>query len=428
MNRYQKSTKMHARAIATIPLGAQTFSKSAIQYPLGSSPLFAERAKGATIWDIDGNAYTDFVNALAAVTLGYADPDVDGAAIEQIHRGTIYSLSSELESEVAEAIVETVPSAQKVRFGKNGSDATAAAVRLARAHTGRDHILVSGYHGWQDWYIGSTTRDKGVPAPVKSMTHRFVYDDQADLERCIAAHEGNVAAVVMEPMNVKEPRPDYLAFVRDITKRKGIVLVFDETITGFRFDIGGAQKLFGVTPDLTTLGKGMANGYPLSAICGSDEVMRHMEEVFFSFTMGGETVSLAAAKAVLAKLKRESVIETMCARGRSLASGLELLVGKHGAQSLVALSGHPTWTFFQISAADGYSVEEIKSLWLQMMFERGILTIGTHNISYAHSQSDIDRLLDVYDEVLPLLVAAVRDRRVAQLLRGPVLKPVFKVR
>jgi glutamate-1-semialdehyde 2,1-aminomutase len=428
MNRYERSTEQYHRAIKTIPLGSQTFSKSAMQYPLGSSPLFAERAKGATIWDVDGNAYTDFVNALAAVTLGYGDPDVDRAAIEQIQRGTVFSLNSRIESEVAETIVELVPSAQKVRFGKNGSDATAAAVRLARAHTGRDHILVAGYHGWQDWYIGSTSRDKGVPAAVKGLTHKFAFNDTVDLERCLDTHDGNVAAVVMEPMNVQFPKEGYLEFVRDITRRKGIVLIFDETITGFRFDLGGAQKLLGVTPDLTTLGKGIANGYPLSAICGNDEVMAQMEDIFFSFTMGGEAVSLAAAKAVLDKLKREPVIDTMCARGQSLLKGLGTLIEKHAAAEVATLSGHPTWTFFQISASGGYSVEEIKSLWMQMMFERGMLTIGTHNISYAHSQDDIDRLLSVYDEVLPLLVAAIRDRRVAQLLRGPVLKPVFKVR
>lgn len=428
MNRYQKSTEQYHRATKTIPLGSQTFSKSAMQYPLGSSPLFAERAKGATIWDVDGNAYTDFVNALAAVTLGYGDPDVDRAAIEQIQRGTVFSLNSRIESEVAETIVEMVPSAQKVRFGKNGSDATAAAVRLARAHTGRDHILVAGYHGWQDWYIGSTSRDKGVPAAVKGLTHKFAFNDPIDFERCLDAHSGNVAAVVMEPMNVQFPREGYLEFVRDITRRKGVVLIFDETITGFRFDSGGAQKLFGVTPDMTTLGKGIANGYPLSAICGSDEIMAQMEEIFFSFTMGGEAVSLAAAKAVLDKLKREPVIDTIRSRGQSLLKGLGALIEKHAAAEVAILSGHPSWTFFQISASGGYSVEEIKSLWMQMMFERGMLTIGTHNISYAHSQDDIDRLLDVYDEVLPLLVAAIRDRRVAQLLRGPVLKPVFKVR
>lgn len=426
--RYQASEAALERARRTIPLGAQTFSKSVTQYPFGVSPYFAARAKGSRIWDVDGNEYVDWVNALCAVTLGYCDPDVDAAVATQLQKGTLYSLSSPLEAEVAERIVDMVPSAEMVRFGKNGSDATAGAVRVARAATGRDHVLVCGYHGWQDWYVASTTRDKGVPAATRALTHKFAYNDVAGFDSALDAHDGQLAAVILEPMNVESPKPGFLEHIREQTRRRGIVLVFDETITGFRYANGGAQERFGVTPDLTTLGKGLANGFPLSAVCGRTELMREMEEVFFSFTMGGETLSLAAANAALAKLKREPVCATMRRNGERLASGLAERVVRHGVSGFCRVAGDPTWSFLLIGDAGAVSSFEVKTLFLQEMFARGVLTLGSHNLSYAHSEADVDRLLSAYDEVLPLLRDAVANHAVRQLLKAEPLKPLFKVR
>jgi glutamate-1-semialdehyde 2,1-aminomutase len=426
--RYRASEAALARARRTIPLGAQTFSKSVTQYPFGVSPYFAARAKGSRIWDVDGNEYIDCVNSLCAVTLGYCDPDVDAAVAAQLQKGTLFTLSSELEAAVAERIVAMVPSAEMVRFGKNGSDATAGAVRVARAATRRDHVLVCGYHGWQDWYVASTTRDKGVPSTTKELTHKFVYNDTAGFDALLAELDGRLAAVIIEPMNVEAPKPGFLEHLRGETRKRGIVLVFDETITGFRYANGGAQERFGVTPDLTTLGKGLANGFPLSAVCGRADLMREMEEVFFSFTMGGETLSLAAADAVLAKLVREPVCATMRLRGDRLTAGLEARIMRHGVGDFCKLSGDPTWSFLLIGDSGGSSSFEIKTLFLQEMFARGILALGSHNISYAHSESDIDAILAVYDAVLPILRQAVDDRVVRQLLKAEPLRPLFKVR
>ena len=278
---------MLARARRTIPLGTQTFSKSYTQYPHGVSPYFIARGKGSHVWDIDGNEYVDFVNALCSVTLGYGDTDVDSAVRTQLDDGVIFSLPHPIETEVAEAIVEMVPCAEAVRFGKNGSDATSGAIRLARAYTKRDRVAVCGYHGWQDWYIGSTARSAGVPDAVKQLTHSFAYNDLESLNRLLDAHPNDFAAVILEPMNVTYPKPGFLESVRELTEQRGIILIFDETITGFRFANGGAQELFGVTPDLATFGKGLANGYPLSAIAGRSDIMKLMEEIFFSFTFGG---------------------------------------------------------------------------------------------------------------------------------------------
>ncbi len=426
--RYARSEALLDRARRTIPLGAQTFSKSITQFPLGVSPYFAERAQAGHVWDADGNRYIDMVNALAAVTLGHCDPDVTAAVTEQLGRGVIFSLSSALEADVAEAICEMVPCAEAVRFGKNGSDATAGAVRIARAFTGRDRVAVCGYHGWQDWYIGATARNKGVPAATRALTHTFAYNDLTSLDAVFAAHPGEVAAVMLEPMNIADPAPGFLEGVAERARAAGAVLIFDETITGFRFAAGGAQARFGVTPDIATFGKGLANGYPLSAVAGRADVMAEMEEVFFSFTMGGECLSLAAAKAVLDKLRREPVLETIAGRGARLKAGLADLIATHGCGAFAGVAGDPSWSFFTLADAPTASAFELKTLFLQEVFARGLLTLGTHNLSYAHSDADIADTLAVYDAVLPALKAAAEDGALRQLLRCEPLEPLFKVR
>jgi glutamate-1-semialdehyde 2,1-aminomutase len=426
--RYAKSEHQLARARRVIPLGAQTFSKSITQLPLNVSPFFAERAAGSRLWDVDGNEYIDFNNALCSITLGYCDPDVNAAVAQQLSEGTIFTLSHRLESEVAEGICRLIPCAELVRFGKNGSDATSGAIRIARAFTGRDQIISCGYHGWQDWYIGATARNKGVPASTAAMNTMVPYNDLLALETALARSESNVAAVIMEPMNVTFPAQGYLENVARLTRAAGALLIFDETITGFRFAKGGAQELFGVTPDLTTLGKGIANGFPLSAVCGRRDIMMEMEEVFFSFTMGGETLSLAAAKAVLNKLETQPVVETMKARGERLAKGVTERIEKYGVGKFLNFSGHPTWSFLNFSDVDDITSWEIKSLWLQEIFERGILSIGTHVISYSHTTDDVDRLLEVYDEVFPILRNAVQQKATRQWLKCEPLVPLFRVR
>jgi glutamate-1-semialdehyde 2,1-aminomutase len=416
------------RARAVIPLGAQTFSKSTTQYPHGVSPYFADRAQGCRLWDVDGNRYLDFVNALCSVTLGYGDPDVTAAAERQLRDGVVFSLSHRLEAEVAERICALVPCAEAVRFGKNGSDATAGAIRVARAHTGRDRVLMCGYHGWQDWSIGTTARNKGVPRAVSDLTTVFPYDDLPALSALLDAHDREVAAIILEPMNVRAPSPGYLQGVRALADRHGCVLVFDETITGFRFANGGAQALFGVTPDLATFGKGLANGFPLSAVAGRREIMAEMEEVFFSFTMGGEAVSLAAAKAVLDKLVRQPVIATLRARGGELVAGVENRIDRAGAGGFLSVSGDPTWSFLNFMAPEGVDPFALKTLWLQEMFARGVLALGTHNMSYAHGEADVAELLGVYDEVFGVLADAVAAGDIHSRLRCAPLQALFKVR
>lgn len=428
MRTFTASEQYLARAERTIPLGSQTFSKSRTQYPHGVSPYFIQRAQGSRAWDIDGNEYIDFVNSLASVTLGYNDPDVTAAVREQLDAGVIFSLPHPIEAEVAELICEMVPCAEMVRFGKNGSDATSGAIRLARAYTGRDRVAVCGYHGWQDWYIGSTARHRGVPQATRDLTHSFAYNDLAALERLLEQHRDQFAAVIVEPTNVVAPAPGFLEGLKTLAHRHGALLVFDETITGFRFANGGAQELYGVTPDLATFGKGLANGYPVSAVVGRRDVMKLMEEIFFSFTFGGEALSLAAAKATLQKLRREPVVQTLRTRGQAIKDGAERIVRECGLEDVFSVSGDPTWSFLNIRDARGATSFEIKTLWMQEILQRGILSVGTHNVSYAHSEADVRQLLAVYADVLPMIGRALDTGTLRQSLRCDVLVPLFKVR
>lgn len=428
MRHFDRSEAMLARTENVIPLGSQTFSKSRTQFPVGVSPLYLDRGKGSHVWDVDGNEYVDFISSLCSVTLGYGDPDVDGAVRDQLDRGVILSLPASLEAEVAELICDMVPCAEKVRFGKNGSDATSGAIRIARAFTGRDHVAVCGYHGWQDWYIGTTARNRGVPQATRDLSHPFMYNDLASLERVFAEWPGQIAAVILEPMNVEYPASGFLEGVRELATRHGAILVFDETITGFRYANGGAQELFRVTPDLATFGKGLANGYPVSAVAGRADVMQMMEEVFFSFTFGGELLSLAAAKATLEKLKREPVVARLGALGEGLKSSVRSIIDETQMAHVFDIKGHPSWSFLTIADQPGATSFAIKTLLMQEWHQRGILSYGTHNLNLSHSEADIAALLDTYRALFPQLRDLLAAGTLMEALRCPPLEPLFKVR
>lgn len=426
--RYKKSEEMLERALQSIPLGTQTFSKSRTQYPYGVSPYFIKKGLGSKVWDIDGNEYIDFINSLCAVTLGYNDPDVTQAIREQLEDGVIFSLPHPLEVEVSEKIVEMVPCAEMIRFGKNGSDATAGAVRIARAYNGREHVAVCGYHGWQDWYIGSTTRNLGVPLSTRGLTHSFVYNNLDSLKEIFNKYPDQIAAVIMEPMTLVPPEDDFLQKVKTLAHQNGALLVFDETITGFRFARGGAQEYFGVIPDLATFGKGLANGYPLSVVAGKKEVMKLMEEIFFSFTFGGESLSLAASLATLTKLQNKPIIEGLYTQGQKIIEGVNALIHKHQMESVLSITGNPTWSFFQFKDTETCTQLEIKTLFMQEVFARGIMILSTHNISYAHTDGDISTLIQTYEEVFTIIKKAVEHNAMKAYLKCEPLIPLFKVR
>jgi glutamate-1-semialdehyde 2,1-aminomutase len=428
MSKYSRSERQLNIAESFIPLGSQTFSKSRTQYPVGISPLFAKKARGAKLQDIDGNWYVDLVNSLAAITIGYADREINKAVRKQLSKGVIYSLPGTLEAEVASLIVELVPSAELVRFGKNGTDATSAAVRLARAHTGRDLVAVCGYHGWQDWYIGSTTRDKGVPSLTKSLTKSFRFNDIKSLSELVSQFPEQFAAVIMEPMNVSFPEENFLQDVRKLCDENGIILIFDETITGFRFSSGGAQELFNVIPDLSTFGKGLANGFPLSAVVGKRQIMKEMEEIFFSGTFGGELLSLAAAKVVLERHKKYDISSSLAEKGENLKQAVEDIIRENNLHHILTLSGHPTWVFLNWVPTDKYSVNELKTFFMQEMFQRGVLILNTHTVSLAFGKKELQIVLRAYSETLRNLAEAIASQTLNEKLLVEPLTPLFKVR
>jgi glutamate-1-semialdehyde 2,1-aminomutase len=330
----------------------------------------------------------------------------------------IFGLPHKLEVEVSEKICEMVPCAEMVRFGKNGSDATTGAVRLARAYTGRDHILQWGYHGWQDWSIGVTGRNRGVPQAVRALTHPFKYNDIASLERLFDLYPNQVAAVIMEPANSVLPAEGFLHAVKDLAHKNGALFILDETITGFRYANGGAQELFGVVPDLATFGKGMANGAALAAIVGKKEIMQVMGDIHYSYTYAGECPPLAACKATLEYLQTHPVCQHLADLGEMLVEGVGFIASEFGGN--VKISGHPSWTFLHFAS------EAQKVLWKQEIYQRGIMSLGQHFISYAHTDEDIAQLLDVYAEVFPIL--AKYEGREEEVLRCKVREPLFKVR
>ncbi len=417
------------QALAAIPLGSQTFSKSLTQLPRGVSPFFVDRAEGPWFWDVDGHRFLDLTNGLACITLGYRHPAVDQAVHAQLERGVTFSLPHSLELHVAERIIAMVPCAEMVRFAKNGTDATSGAIRLARHCTGRDRVAICGYHGWQDWSIGTTTRHGGIPLAVRELSHTFPYNNLPALAELLAAHPGEFAALILEPMNVTWPEPGYLKGVQALCRQHGIVLVFDETITGFRFANGGAQELFGVTPDLATFGKGLANGYPLSALTGRRDLMERISEIFFSGTFGGETLSLAAADAVLELLASQPITDQLAASGQQVADRVIAISTQHGLSEVFSLSGHPSWMIWAIRDHNHANSWEIRTLLLQELYARGIFTVGSHNITAAHNQACLDAVVQAYEEVLPLLAQALQTPGgVRSQLRCEPLLPLFRVR
>lgn len=428
MKNFSKSSSLFKRVRKIIPLASQTFSKSHLQYVQGNAPLFITRGKGAYVWDVDGNKYLDLVNALLPIVLGYQYPRVDKAIQVQLKKGILFSLASPLEYKLAEKLTQLIPCAEMVRFGKNGSDATAGAVRLARAITKKDHILACGYHGWQDWYIGLNPRNAGVPKAVKSLVHRFEYNNIESLRTLFKRHKGKVAGVIMEPMSVKEPRRNFLQDVKKLTHKEGALLIFDEIITGFRFALGGAEEYFGVVPDLACFGKSMANGMPISVVVGKARYMKNMEDIFFSFTFGGECLSLAAALATIEEMEKKRVIKHLWRMGHMLKEGTHELLEKHGLHDFIELKGFPPWHIVAIRPAAGFSDLEIKSFIQQEMLQRGVLWTGSHNMSFSHGEKEVRVVLNAYDKTFRALQDVLRLHTLRSRLRGKPIQGNYNVR
>jgi glutamate-1-semialdehyde aminotransferase len=421
-----RSEALYARALSLIPAVTQTLAKGPGQHVRGVSPKYLKRGRGAHVWDVDDNEYIDFSMGIGPLSLGYAFPAVDAAIRSQLAAGITFSLMHPLEVEVAELVRSLVPGAEMVRFSKTGCDVTTAAVRLARAFTGRKKVVCGSYHGWHDWYIAVTDRDRGIPEEVAALTSTFAYND---LESVRASLDDDTACVILEPMVFEAPKAGFLEELAALCKAKGALLIFDEMWTGFRVALGGAQERFGVRADLACFSKAIANGMPLSVLTGRADVMRLLEkEVFFFTTFGGEALSLAAAKATIEVMREEEVPAQLERRGSALREQYNALAQALGLDftRCVGLGCRTMVTFEAKGAAAGANPLEMKSLVQQELIRRGVLWSGFHNLSYSHSPADLEHLMRAYQEALAILRDAVARGRVREALLGEPVEPVFR--
>ena len=426
---------LNQRAHAVIPGGAHTYAKGDDQYPV-SAPPFIARGKGCHAWDLAGREYIEYGMGLRAVTLGHAFAPVVQAAVQALQGGSNFTRPSLLELQCAEQLQALVPGAEMVKFCKDGSTAVDAAIRLSRAYTGRDGVAMCADHPFfstSDWFIGSTEMNAGIPASTQQQVLKFRYNDLDSLRALFDQHPGRIACVVLEAARTEEPAPQYLQQLKALAHHEGAVLVFDEMITGFRWALGGAQSLYGVTADLSAFGKAMANGFAVSALVGRRDLMQlggtghDRDRVFLlSTTHGAETHGLAAALATMQFYQQHPVVETLYARGASLRAGFDRAAARHGLQQQVALHSRDCNLLFATRDLQGQPSQVLRTLFMQELLRRGVLA-PSFVVSYSHSEADIDHTVEAIDAALAVYRQAL-DGDVQVFLEGRPVKPAVRRR
>lgn len=425
MKSFEKSNALLERELKVSPLAAQTYSKSYRYFSRGFAPSYMDHGKGCYLYDVDGNEFIDFMCALGPITIGYNEPAVNEAVIKQVNRFASGSLQSELEVKLAEKLCEIIPCAEMVRFVKNGGDATTAAIRLARAYTGREVVLMSGYHGMHDWSIGASENHKGVPEVVRALTTNFVYNDLEDLEKKL--QEKEVAAVILEPIQSNGPKEGYLESVKELSHKYGAILIFDEVVSGFRYALGGASELFNVKPDLAAFGKGMANGYAISAVAGRKDLLEQIEQgVFVSTTFGGDSVPMAASLATIKILEQPGFYEKLTKVGELQRNGIVELINKYNLNDVLSVSGMPAHAGVAFEGHGSLSYLDIQSVYSQTMIQNGILVFAIYNLNGSHTEKEAEMYLDATDKAFALIRKAVDNDSVDDILLGGKVDPVFK--
>lgn len=457
MIRTESQEALRERAHRLIPAGAHTYSKGDDQFP-ANAPAFIARGKGARVWDAEGREFLDWGMGLRAVVLGHGYPRVVEAVREALEWGSNFVRPSPIEADLAEAMLELLPGHEMVKFAKNGSDVTTAAVRLARAFTGRKLVAIAGdnpFYSVDDWFIGTTAMDAGIPEDVTRLTLMFRFGDLAGLEKLFVEHPGEIACVFIEPavtapvpadggcdrcaarVGAAAPARDcrnarFLAAARELTHRHGALLIFDEMLTGFRFDLPGAQRLYGVVPDMACFGKALGNGFSVSALTGVREVMdlggirqTARPKVFLlSATHGGETHSLAAALAVIREMQAEPVVPHLWEVGGALQRALNDASERAGLRRHVWSDGYPCSPMVNFLGADGAPSAELRTLFHQEMVARGVLMTYVAP-SFSHSHDDVRRTAEAASAALAVCRRAL-ESGFDGLLEGPVMRPVFR--
>lgn len=416
-----------------IPGGAHTYAKGDDQYPV-NAPAFIARGEGCRVWDPDGNEYIEYGMGLRAVTLGHAYPAVVDRIRSVLDQGVNFTRPAPIEVEAAERLLGVLRPGQMVKFCKNGSDATSAATRLARAVTGRDLIAScrsQPFFSTDDWFIGTSPMNAGIPKAVQDLTVGFDYGDIADLERLFDEYPGEIACVVMEAAREHEPPAGYLQAVGDLCRRRGAIWILDEMITGFRWHIGGAQAEYGIEPDLSTFGKGIGNGFAVSALVGRSDLMRRGgfdtdgERVFLlSTTHGAESVGLAAAIATIDTYLEHQVIEHMHRQGRRLAEGMHQVVDGLGIREFLHTSGRASNMVYRTLDPQGHPSQPYRTLFMQELIRNGVLG-PSFVVSYSHRDTDIDQTIAAVDAAAQVYARALEDGP-DRFVHGRSIKPAIR--
>jgi glutamate-1-semialdehyde 2,1-aminomutase len=437
-DRIARSAELYRRALELIPGGTQLVSRRPSRYAKGVSPVYAVRARGARFWDVDGHEYIDWVSAIGAIILGYCDPVVDEAVVEQIARGTMYSINHELEIELAEELARTIPCAEMSRYAKCGGEACAIAVRIARGVTGRDKILFCGYHGWHDWYLAanldaeanldshlfSGIEPTGVPRALAGTATPFPYGDLAALGQLLDDHRGQVAAVIMEPLRSQLPPPGYLEGVRKLCDQYDAVLIFDEVSCGFRLSLGGVQEYVGVTPDLAVFAKSISNGYPMAAVVGKRRVMEPSARMFISSTYWSDTIGLRAALTTIRELRRREVPAYLDRLGRDLKSRLNELAAATGLNvHCGGINVHPSLSF---ESDDPTLPVKLTTLYIQEMAKRGCHGYASFYLNAAQGQAEVDQTVSAAREVFTLIRHGLDQNCIDRLLECDLTQDAFR--
>jgi glutamate-1-semialdehyde 2,1-aminomutase len=431
--KFDASSVFREKAHRLIPGGAHVYAKGDDQYPV-LAPGFVVRGEGCHVWDADGNEFIEYGMGLRATSLGHAYRPVVEAAYRQMLLGSNFTRSHPIEIECAEALASLIPSAEMVKFAKNGSDVTTAAVKLARAVTGRDIVAVCGDHPFfsvDDWFIGSTLMNAGIPKAIQDLTVKFRYNDLASLDGLFRDYPGRIACVILEAETAVAPAPGFLAGLQDLVRKNGAIFVLDEMITGFRWHLGGAQTYHGIRPDLSAFGKAMANGFSLSALVGRRDLMERgglsnsKERVFLlSTTHGAETHSLAAAIETMRIYEREHVIEYLYRQGERLRAGINRAIKSHQLEGYFAVLGKEPNLVYATRDENKNPSQPFRTLFLQETIKRGLL-IPSLVVSFSHSDQDIDRTVAATDEALGVYKKALEDG-VDKYLVGRAVKPVYR--
>ena len=423
-----RSLDLYEQAGERIPGWTQLISRRADRFANGVSPLYIERSKGSRFVDVDGNEYIDWTRALGAIILGYADPVVDAAVKEQIDRGSLHSMSSALEIELADELIDTIPSAEMVRYTKGGGEACAVAARIARGTTDRDIILFCGYHGWHDWYQSANylvdpdsgeypfagIEPIGVPRALAGTAIPFSYGDLDTLGRLLTEHQGKVAAVMMEPARSERPEPGYLEGVRDLARRHSALLIFDEVSCGWRESIGGMQKYLGVVPDITVLAKGISNGYAMGAVVGTREAMEPAGIMFISSSYWSDNVGLAAALTTIRELKRRDSETHLREMGQKTAEAIDEAVTSAGLSG--SCKGFPTTPHLVLDLSDESLRPKVQTLFIQEMARRGVHGYTGFGPTLAHTEEDIRLTAEATEASLRVIRQGLENDSVDDLL------------